>query len=210
MYIPKLFEEKDPEILHRLISAHPFASLVTYSDNGIDANHIPFILDRIPQPLGTLRGHIARANPMWREPIIENQAMVIFQGPESFISPSWYPSKQESGKVVPTWNYTVVHAHGKLRFVHDTKWLRDFLVTLTHEHEGERSQPWRLTDAPEDYIERSLQVIVGIEIEVTRLEGKWKVSQNRPERDKLGVIDGLLAEGKTNSSQLVKEKLAKR
>ncbi|MFC1665372.1 FMN-binding negative transcriptional regulator [Pseudomonadota bacterium] len=209
MYIPKLFEENDTEILHRLILAHPFASLITNSDDGIDANHIPFLLDRNPLPFGTLRGHIARANPLWREPIV-GQAMVIFQGPESYISPSWYPSKQDSGKVVPTWNYTVVHAHGKIRFIEDTKWLRDFLETLTHEHEGERSQPWRLTDAPEEYIERSLQIIVGIEFEVTRLVGKWKVSQNRPERDKLGVIDGLLEEGKTTSSKLVKEKLAKR
>lgn len=208
MYIPKLFKETNTEVLHRLISTHPFASMITYTTTGIDANHIPFIVNPDPPPLGTLRGHIARANPLWRNLVDSPETMVIFQGPQTYVSPSWYPTKKETGKVVPTWNYAVVHVHGKLRFIHDKEWLLDFLQTLTQKHEADRDQPWQVSDAPVEFIERMLRAIVGIEVDIIRLEGKWKVSQNRPEQDRQGVIEGLLKDGNTTSSILVKERMA--
>jgi len=209
MYAPKLFEETNTEVLHRLISSYPFASMVTATDDGLDANHIPFIIDQNPAPLGKLRGHIARANPLWRDLSDAAETMIIFQGPQTYISPSWYPAKKETGKVVPTWNYAVVHVHGKLRFIHDKEWLLDLVKSLTEEHESGRDQPWQVSDAPDDFVDKMLGSIVGIEIYITRLEGKWKVSQNRPEKDKHGVIEGLQTEGNTTSSMLVKDRMAK-
>lgn len=209
MYIPKLFEETNIEVLHRLISSYPFASMVTATDSGINADHIPFIIDQVPPPLGKLRGHIARANPLWRDLSDDAETMIIFQGPQTYISPSWYPTKKETGKVVPTWNYAVVHVHGRLRFIHDKKWLLSLVETLTEKHETSRDQPWQVSDAPDDFVDKMLGSIVGTEIEITRLEGKWKVSQNRPKKDKHGVIEGLHAERDTASSMLVKERMAK-
>ena len=195
MYLPRHFEETDVRVLHQFIRAHPFGALVTATTGGLDANHIPFVLESEPAPYGTLHGHIARANPLWRECTAATPALVLFQGENAFVSPSWYPSKQETGKVVPTWNYVVVHAHGPLRFIDDAAWVRAHVETLTNQHEHERAAPWRVTDAPPDFIERLVQGLVGLEIPIARLAGKWKVSQNRSERDREGVVDGLTAEG---------------
>jgi transcriptional regulator len=195
MYLPTHFHETRVEVLHQLIREHPLGALVTLAPTGLDANHIPLEIDPEPSPFGTLRGHIARANPLWRELSREVDALVIFQGPGGYISPGWYPTKGETGKVVPTWNYAVVHAHGTPRFIDDRAWLRDFVTRLTDRHEAARSEPWRVTDAPADYIDTMLGAIIGVEIPITRLVGKWKVSQNRGAQDRQGVVEGLSREG---------------
>lgn len=191
MYLPMHFEETRLDILHRLMHSHPLAAVVTLGPSGLEGNHIPMELDPQPPPLGILRGHVSRANPMWRQVSAAVQALAIFQGPEIYITPSWYRTKQESGKVVPTWNYAVVHAYGFLRVVEDPAWLRSLVGRLTDANEAHRSQPWSVADAPDEYIEGQLQGIVGIEIPISRLLGKWKVSQNRPETDREGVSQGL-------------------
>lgn len=194
MYLPKHFEETRVPVLHDLIRTYPLAALVTLTSDGLDANHIPFEIDPEPAPFGTLRGHIARGNSLWRDVATGAQAVAIFQGPDAYISPSWYPSKKDTGKVVPTWNYVVVHAHGPLHFIDDTVWLRQFVDRLTNRYEAERSEPWKITDAPDDYIDKMLDAIVGVEMPIARLTGKWKVSQNRPPEDRQGVVEGLLHE----------------
>ena len=195
MYLPKHFEETRVQVLHELIRAHPLGALVVLTAKGLDANHIPFEVDPDTAPFGTLRGHIARANTLWRDFSRDVEALVIFQGPGTYVSPSWYPTKRETAKVVPTWNYAVVHAHGALRFIDDRAWLRAFVDKLTNRHEAERRDRWKITDAPPDYIDKQLGAIIGLEIPITRLIGKWKVSQNRPPQDRDGVVEGLLQEG---------------
>jgi transcriptional regulator len=195
MYLPKHFEETRVQVLHDLIGAHPLGALVAMTSAGLEANHIPFEVDPAPLPFGTLRGHIARANPLWRDAARGAEALVIFQGPSIYVSPAWYVTKQETGKVVPTWNYAVVHAHGTPRFIDDREWLRGFVTALTNRHEAGRREPWQITDAPADYIDKQLGAIIGLEIPITRLVGKWKVSQNRPAQDRDGAIEGLSREG---------------
>jgi len=195
MYLPKHFEETRFEVLHELIRAHPLGTLVTLASQGLDANHIPFEIDAAPAPFGTLRGHVARANPLAREPSRGVDALAIFHGPQAYVSPSWYPSKQETGKVVPTWNYAVVHAHGPLRIVDDRSWLRALVERLTRRHEAGRGAPWSVSDAPAEFIDAQLGAIVGIEMPIARLVGKWKVSQNRQPRDRAGAAEGLSQEG---------------
>jgi transcriptional regulator len=202
MYLPKHFEESRVQTLHELIRAYPLGALVVLTARGLDANHIPFEVDPEPAPFGTLRGHIARANPLWRDFSREVEALAIFQGPGTYISPSWYRTKRETAKVVPTWNYAVVHAHGALQFIDDRAWLRAFVEKLTNRHEAERRDPWKVTDAPPDYIEQQLGAIVGLEIPIARLIGKWKVSQNRPTQDRDGVVEGLLREGDHSSAAI--------
>ena len=191
MYVPAHFEETRTEVLHQLIREHPLAAFVTLGPDGLNANHIPFEIGPEPAPRGTLRGHVARGNPVWRDFSKAVEALLIFQGPKAYVSPSWYATKKETGKVVPTYNYIVVHAYGPLRIVEDRAWLRGLVERLTNRHEAARPQPWKITDAPGDYIETMLGAIVGIEIPVTRLVGKWKASQNRPAVDRDGVIRGL-------------------
>ena len=195
MYVPKHFEETRVEVLHELIRAQPLGALVTLTPGGLDANHIPFEVDPEPAPFGTLRGHVARANPVWKDAARDAQALVIFQGPGAYISPSWYPTKKETAKVVPTWNYVVVHAHGMLRVIDDRAWLRAFVERLTDRHEAGRREPWQVTDAPADFIDAMVGAIVGIEVPIARLIGKWKVSQNRPEADREGAAAGLREDG---------------
>jgi transcriptional regulator len=204
MYVPEHFEETDIGVLHYLIGEHPLGALVTITSPGLDANHIPFLIHPDPAPNGTLHGHVARANPLWREHVqtTNANALVIFQGPQAFVSPSWYATKQETGKVVPTWNYVVVHAHGRLRVIDDPAWVRSHLEELTNTHEGRRAAPWKVTDAPADYIEKMVGAVVGIEIPISRLVGKWKVSQNRPARDRDGVVQGLVREGSPTASAM--------
>jgi len=202
VYLPKHFEERDPERLRSFIQRYPLGSLVTATESGLDANHIPFLFADTGSAAGTLQGHIARANPLWREGVRDAAALVIFQGPNSFISPSWYPSKRENARVVPTWNYAVVHVHGVLRFVDDPAWLRSHVEALTREHEEKRDPPWAVTDAPADFVAAQLKGIVGIEIAITRIEAKWKASQNRPAGDIERVIQGLLADGTAEAQAL--------
>ena len=193
MYLPAHFEEHRPEVLHRLIERHPFGLLVTPGEGGTAvANSIPFILDAGEAGgLGTLRAHVARANPVWRETAREAPALVVFQGEQGYVSPGWYPSKQQHGKVVPTWNYVIVQARGALRVRDDRDWLHRFVSRLTERHEATLPAPWAVTDAPADYLETMLGTIVGIEIKLTALVGKWKLSQNRSAADRAGVVEGL-------------------
>jgi transcriptional regulator len=195
MYLPKHFEERRVEVLHELIRTHPLGALVVLTPGGLVANHVPLEIEPDPAPFGTLRGHIARANPVWRECARDVEALAIFQGPDTYVSPSWYPTKRETAKVVPTWNYAVVHAHGAVRFVDDRAWLGALVARLTDRHEAGRRDPWQVSDAPTDYVKAQLGAIVGLEMPITRLVGKWKVSQNRPAQDRAGVVEGLVQEG---------------
>jgi len=191
MYLPAHFEETRPELRHRLMREYPLAVLVTLGSEGLTANHIPLEYDPEPAPYGTLRGHVARANPVWRDFSAEHGALAVFQGPQVYVTPSWYATTAETGKVVPTYNYMVVHAQGPLRIHDDPTWVRALVGRLTGHFEGQRPDPWHVEDAPPDFIEGQLRAIVGIEIPITKLTGKWKVSQNRPEMDRLGVVEGL-------------------
>ncbi|MBX3651200.1 MAG: FMN-binding negative transcriptional regulator [Burkholderiales bacterium] len=190
MYEVAAFRETRIEVMHALICAHPLAMLATLSGGILDANHLPLLVDPDPAPNGTLRGHVARANPLWRQPP-EGEVLAVFRGPQAYVTPSWYPSKREHGKVVPTWNYAVVHARGPLVIRDDRDWLHALVSRLTRSQEAGRPQPWGVGDAPEEYIDRMLKAIVGIEIPVTSIEGKWKVSQNRTQADRDGVAAGL-------------------
>lgn len=191
MYIPSHFDESRPEVLRALIAAHPLATLVTLTANGLNANHVPLRLHAEKGEMGTLRGHVARANAIWKDFDPRVEALAIFQGPDRYITPGWYATKQETGKVVPTWNYAVVHVYGALRVIDDPAWLRPHLATLTETHEAAREEPWQVSDAPADYTEKLMLGIVGIEFAITRMSGKWKVSQNQPAANQAGVIDGL-------------------
>ena len=175
---------------------------MTFGAEGLNANHIPFLLDPDPAPHGPLVGHVSRANPAWRDFNPQVQALVVFQGTDSYITPSWYPTKQQTGKVVPTWNYAVVHAYGFLRIVEDAARLRTIVERLTAEHESSRPQPWKVSDAPPEFIEQMLCGIVGIEMGIRRLVGKWKASQNRDRADRGGVAEGLRELGDPNSEAM--------
>lgn len=195
MYLPAHFRQDRLDVLHRFIGLHSLATLVTLGPDGLLANHIPLVLDPEPGPFGTLRGHVAKANPQWRDSLPQVSALAIFEGPSAYVSPSWYPSKQETGRVVPTYNYVVVHARGPLTTYTDPVRLEQHLRTLTAHHEASFPVPWRIDDAPADFFAAQLNAIVGIEIAIERLEGKWKVSQNRTPADRAGAVAGLRANG---------------
>jgi transcriptional regulator len=202
MYNPPHFREDRPHVLHQLIRQYSLATLVTLGSEGLIANHVPLVLDPEPGPWGTLRGHLARANSQWRDSRTDIHALAIFQGATSYVTPSWYPSKQETGQVVPTYNYVVVHAHGPLKIMDDPAFVERNVRALTAHHEASFAQPWGVDDAPADYIRGLLKGIVGIEIPIARLEGKWKVSQNRAVADRAGVVEGLRASGDSEKAQM--------
>jgi transcriptional regulator len=204
MHLPRHFQESRVEVMHGLIREHPLGLVVTLGSEGLNGNHIPIEVDPDPAPFGTLRGHFARANPVWRDHATDVEALVVFQGPAGYVTPSWYPTKRESGKVVPTYNYAVVHAYGPMRIVEDAAWLRSLVGRLTDRFEATRDEPWRVTDAPADYIDAQLRAIVGIEIPITRLLGKWKMSQNRPEADRASVERALIASGEPDAAALAR------
>ena len=191
MYIPKSVQQTDPNELHKLIRERPLAALVVNTGSGLTANHLPLHLIQDGSSLGLLQGHIARANPLWRECPADSPVLAIFQGPDAYVSPNWYPTKQEHGKVVPTWNYVAVHAVGKIRFIDEPGWKLDFLQRLTAHHESTQQNPWSVTDAPTDFTEKMLGAIVGLEVLIDDLQGKWKASQNQPKQNRLGVVNGL-------------------
>jgi transcriptional regulator len=194
MYLPKHFEQQDEAAMAQLLQLHPLATLAWQAGDGLSAEHLPLLWERGAGDgaHGTLRGHVARANPVWRA-ASGTAVLAVFQGPQAYITPSWYPSKAETAKVVPTWNYAVVHMHGRLRITEDAAWLRALVERLTDTHEAPRTQRWQVGDAPADYIEQMLRAIVGIEIPLASLVGKWKVSQNRSAADRAGVAAGLAA-----------------
>ena len=202
MYIPSYHEETDLSVLHALIRAHPLGAWVTQGDGELLANHIPLLLDPTRGACGTLVGHVARSNPVWRLLSTTVESVVIFQGAQGYITPSWYPSKHAHGKAVPTWNYAVVHAHGMPRVIEDREWLLHHVTQLADTHEADQALPWKVSDAPREFIDSMLNAIVGIEIPITRLDGKWKVSQNRPKADKLGVVAGLMGRGDAPSQEM--------
>lgn len=201
MYQVSAFREERIDVMHALIRAYPLAAVVTSAGGVLEANHLPLLIDPLPSPNGTLRGHVARANPLWRQ-LHEGEVLAVFQGPQVYVTPSWYPEKRATGKVVPTWNYAVVHARGPLIVHDDREWLRDLVSRLTAQQEAGMPQPWGVGDAPADYIERMLGAVVGIEIPVRQIEGKWKVSQNRADADRAGVADGLAQRADTQSQAM--------
>jgi transcriptional regulator len=201
MYIPRANQEGRISVLHKLMEGQPFASLITMGSSGLFASHIPMVLEQNGGK-GQLRGHISRANTQWRDYTPSVEALAIFSGPQHYITPNWYLEKQESGKVVPTWNYVVVHAYGYLKIIEDGAWLVTHLASLTNIHEAASRVPWKIEDAPADYIASQVKGIVGLEMEVTRLEGKWKVSQNRSEQDRNGVAEGLAELNTTESLEM--------
>lgn len=207
MYQPPLFKEERIDVLHGLIRAHPFGLIISVGPDGEPvANAIPLLLDTAAGEKGTLRGHLARANPQWRLLAETGKALIVFQGPYSYVTPSWYESKKEHGKVVPTWNYVIVQVRGAVRIHEDAAWLRDHVGALSDAHEQGRAEPWAVSDAPDSFIAGQLKGIVGFEIEIASIEGKWKVSQNRPEPDRVGVAAGLAADhGNAAMAKLVKE-----
>lgn len=208
MYLPAHFARPSPQDWHPLIQRHPLGTLVTYTGQGLDANHLPFLLDPAQGPLGTLRAHVARANPVWQPSQDGAEVLVIFRGAEGYISPNWYPSKHEAHRQVPTWNYTAVHAHGRLTVHDDAKFVRNVIARLTHQHEAREPRPWKMGDAPPDYLDAMVQAIVGIEITLTRLEGKAKLGQNREMRDRMGAIEALRERGQNALAEDMAQTLA--
>ena len=182
-------------VLHELMRRFPLATLVAVTARGLDANHLPLVLDGEGGELGTLRGHVARSNSAWREIPAGSEVLAIFHGDDAYISPSWYPTKREHGKVVPTWNYAVVHARGPIDWHDDPAWLRELVETLTNLHEQASGTPWSVADAPTEFVERNLRSIVGFEIRIAALDGKWKVSQNRTPAERAAVVAELRARG---------------
>lgn len=203
MYLPDHFAETRLEEVHRIIREHPLGMLVTHAASGLDANHLPFELVPDRGAHGTLQAHIARANPLWKEVCERSEVLVVFRGAHGYVSPSWYPSKHETHRSVPTWNYEVVHAHGRMRLIDDPKFVGGLVARLTHQHEAAETRPWKLADAPRDYLDEMLSSIVGIEIEVTRLTAKRKLSQNRDARDVEGVIGALRERGQDELASAV-------
>jgi len=202
MYVPDHFAMTDDAEIRALIAAHPLAVLVTGAD-GLEATHLPMLLDAARGTHGVLQGHLARANPHWQRMGSGVDALAIFTGPDAYITPNWYPTKAETGKVVPTWNYSAVHVTGRLSIHDDIGWLAHFLRRLTDTHEAELDAPWSVDDAPEDYIAAMARGVVGLELEITRIAGKAKLSQNRPEPDRDGVVRGLESRGLTAASAAV-------
>lgn len=190
MYQPPHFNEERLAVQHALIKAHPFGLLISVGEDGPEANGLPFYLDQTAGPLGTLRVHMARANQQWRS-IDGQKVLAVFQGPQAYISPSLYETKRETGKVVPTWNYCMVQVQGVAQVHEDALWLHKQIIALTNEHEGTRLTPWAVTDAPETFIQSQIKGIVGVEIEISAISGKWKMSQNRNAADRKGVIAGV-------------------
>ena len=192
MYIPPLNRETDEGTIFAFLAAHPFGALVTLAEHGeLVATHLPWLVHRDRGERGILEGHIARANTHHQSVGGTGDALVIFTGPDAYISPSWYPSKAEHGKVVPTWNYVAVHVYGRVRFTSDSEFLARHLQDLVTRHEGARPAPWMISDAPRDYIESQMKAIVGVELSISRIEAKWKMSQNRPPGDVDAVIENL-------------------
>jgi transcriptional regulator len=202
MYTPKAFEVKDLALLQAAMKASELATLVTATTSGLVATHLPLMLDETRGPYGTLIGHVSRANLQWKESDPKVEAVVIFLGPETYVTPNWYPAKQETGRVVPTWNYAAIHAYGHPTFFEDTERLRVVVTELTKKHEASFPAPWQVSDAPAVYIDSQLKAIVGVELPILRLEGKQKFNQNRPAEDRAGVVSGLRALGEERKTKV--------
>ncbi|MDF3083715.1 FMN-binding negative transcriptional regulator [Burkholderia sola] len=196
MYVPADFNEPNPDVLRELIVQHPFGSLITHGKSGLDANHLPFELMPDDGGLGELHAHVARANPVWQDVADGDEVLVIFRAGDAYISPNGYPSKHVAHRQVPTWNYRVVHTYGRITVRDDEKFVRGVVARLTRTHEASQPVPWKMGDAPKDYIDTMLQSIVGLQIEITRFVGKRKLGQNKAEADIRGAGEALVADGK--------------
>ena len=205
MYTPAAFALDDPQELHRILREHPLGMLVTHGDAGLDANHIPFEFDPDTGPLGTLRAHVARANPVWQQVASGSRVLVVFRGAAAYVSPNWYPSKHETHRQVPTWNYEAVHAHGIFTVHDDERHVRGVVGRLTRWHEATEPRPWKMADAPADFMQSKLREIVGIEVAITALEGKSKMSQNKETRDREGVAQAYEARGQDDLAARVRQ-----
>ncbi len=201
MYIPPHFAETRPEQLQRIIQDHPLGVLVTAAADGMDADHVPFEFDPDVGPHGLLSAHVARANPLWTRCPTGSPVMVVFRGAQAYVSPNWYPSKHEAHRQVPTWNYEVVHAHGILTVLDDERFVRRMVARLTKRHEAAEPKPWKMGDSAPEFIDGLLRSIVGIEIAITSLVGKSKLSQNKDVRDRTGAADALEQRGQTELAQ---------
>jgi len=195
MYVPPAFAEDRLPVLHDAIRQTRLATLVTLGGDGLEASHVPLLLDAGAGPHGTLVGHLSKGNPQWRRLSPEVPALAIFSGPDAYVTPSWYETKKQTGKAVPTWNYVVVHAYGPLELFDDADSLRDVVTRLTERHEAGRPDAWAVSDAPEDFLQGMFKGIVGFRLPIARIEGKWKLSQNRPAEDRAGVVAGLREDG---------------
>lgn len=202
MYLPKHFEESRPEVLHQFIEQHPLATLVVGDAAGLAADHIPLLLRRTAEAQVELVGHVARSNPLWQKAAEGIDCLAIFHGTQHYISPNWYSTKAETGKVVPTWNYEVAHVHGKLFAIDDPAWLRACLADLTARHEASQPIPWKIDDAPDDFIDARVSAIVGIRLEIGSIVGKAKLSQNQVQQNRWSVIDALRTAGDDESRQM--------
>ena len=205
MYLPPAFALTDPQALHRILREYPLGTLVTQGPQGLDADHIPFEFDPDTGPLGTLRAHVARANPVWQQVSSGSPVLVVFRGEQAYVSPNWYPSKHEAHRQVPTWNYEVVHAHGTFTAHDDERYLRGLVARLTRHHEMTEPKPWKMSDAPADYLVQMMTQIVGIEVAITALVGKSKMSQNKEARDRQGVAETYEARGQAGIAGRVRK-----
>ncbi|HOW47240.1 MAG TPA: FMN-binding negative transcriptional regulator [Rubrivivax sp.] len=205
MYLPSHFAETRPDRLARLIREHPLGMLVTHGPDGLDADHIPFEFDPAAGAHGRLTAHVARANPLWQRCAGGAEVLVVFRGPDGYVSPNWYPSKHEAHRQVPTWNYEVVHAHGRLSVRDDERFVRGIVARLTRHHEAAEPQPWKMGDSAPAYIDQMLRQIVGIEVEVSALVGKAKLSQNKEPRDRLGAAEALAQRGHEALARAMRE-----
>jgi len=205
LYVPKFNQQNDIEVLRSLIKSRPLGAWTTIANGDIEVNHIPFILHEDRGEFGTLVGHVARSNTVWKNFSEDKNSVIVFQGEQAYITPSWYPSKHQHGKVVPTWNYMVVHAEGIPKLTCEGDRLLEHLNELTNTHEAEQALPWKVSDAPQEFINKLRQAIVGIEVPIRKLTGKWKLGQNRPAADQLGIISGLTSGGDAQSNALALE-----
>ena len=203
MFQPPVFREDRQDVMQELIEAHPFATIVSSVTGGLTADHVPLVL-KSHSVKASLQGHIAVNNPLFRETQEAFEVLTIFQGPQTYVTPSWYASKQDHGKVVPTWNYVVVHVRGELRFTRESKWLLQHLEDLTRQHESHRAEPWAVSDAPSDFVQRQLRGLVGFEITIQDMQGTWKVSQNKSVKDWTGVKAGLEREAVPNAMEIAR------
>ncbi|HEY3928475.1 MAG TPA: FMN-binding negative transcriptional regulator [Candidatus Koribacter sp.] len=204
MYTPNHFKQEDLAAVQEAMTRSGFVSLVTQTENGLTATQAPVILDPNEGEHGVLRGHIARANEQWKISLQDREGMAIFLGPNGYVSPNWYAAKREHGRVVPTWNYIAVHAHGMVRFSEDSEVLRGIVTRLTEKHEANSERPWKVTDAPADYVDNMLKAIIAFELRITRLEASWKLNQNRSEADRRGAMEGLREGGNEVSGEMAR------
>lgn len=201
MHIPRTFKQTDSDTLKDLIVKYPLATLISYSDAGLEANHIPFIFDN-SQGVDVLQGHVAKANAVWKTLNDNADVLLVFSGPNGYISPNHYPTKQKTGRAVPTWNYIAVHVKGSMQCIHDDTWILNHITKLSDQHEVGQPNPWSINDAPPEYIQRMLPAIVGLELEIVSITGQWKVSQNQPHENQVGVVSGLVAQGGFESLEM--------